>query len=83
MARKPHPSREKFPAPISVVTPPADSLSRRGKKCVIAGMGVVAGGFWILTYTDPAGQNWASTLSPFLLVAGYALIGVGIMAKDS
>jgi hypothetical protein len=25
------------------------------------------------------GQNWASLVSPFLLVAGYAVIGIGII----
>jgi uncharacterized membrane protein len=58
------------------------SISRRGKKLILVGIGVVALGFWVLSYTDPAGQNWASTLSPFLIVAGYVLIGVGIVLPD-
>lgn len=32
--------------------------------------------------TDPMGQNWASNLSPFLILGGYALIGLGIVLKD-
>lgn len=57
-------------------------LSKRGKKCVLAGICVVAVGFWMLIYTDPGGQNWASIISPLLLVVGYALIGVGAVARD-
>jgi hypothetical protein len=57
-------------------------ISKRGKKVIGIGVLGVVLGFWILTYTDPAGQNWASTLSPALLVLGYALIGVGIVLPD-
>lgn len=57
-------------------------VSSRGKKVIMAGVIVVLSGFWILTFTDPAGQNWASTLSPALLILGYAAIGVGIVLPD-
>jgi hypothetical protein len=57
-------------------------LSRRGKKVMGLGAAIVALGFWVLTYTDPAGQNWASTVSPLLLVMGYSAIGVGIVLCD-
>jgi hypothetical protein len=57
-------------------------LSKRGKKVMAAGVVCVVLGFWILTFTDPAGKNWASTLSPALLVLGYTLIGVGIVLPD-
>ena len=49
---------------------------------MLAGVGIVILGFWILTLTDPAGQNWASTLSPFLLIAGYAAIGIATVLRD-
>jgi dipeptide/tripeptide permease len=60
----------------------APAVSRRGKRVIGIGIAIVAIGFWILSYTDPAGQNWASKLSPAILVAGYALIGIGIMLPD-
>src|SRR5580698_1347360 len=82
MARKPHPSREKSPIVVPASTPSAESLSKRGKKCVLAGICVVVVGFCVLAYTDPAGQNWASSVSPFLLVAGYIVIGVGAVVRD-
>ena len=58
-------------------------VSQRGWKVIATGVAVVLLGFWILTYTDPAGQNWASALSPALIVIGYALIGVGIVLPDA
>jgi hypothetical protein len=59
------------------------AISRRGKRVIGIGIGIVVLGFWILSYTDPAGQNWASKLSPAILVAGYALIGIGIVLPDA
>jgi len=57
-------------------------ISRTGKKIILAGMGLLAVGYLVLTKTDPAGQNWASMLSPFLILGGYAVIGVGIIVPD-
>lgn len=57
-------------------------ISRRGWKVIGAGAGAVAAGFIVLSFTDPAGQNWASNLCPFLILGGYATIGAGIMTPD-
>jgi len=57
-------------------------FSRRGKKLMAIGGLLVVLGFGVLTATDPAGRNWASHLSPFLLVLGYTLIGFGIVRGD-
>lgn len=57
-------------------------LSQRGKKFLGIGVALVILGFFVLRLTDPAGQNWASTLSPLLLVSGYVLIGLGIVFPD-
>ncbi len=59
-----------------------EGISRRGWKVIGAGIGIVIIGYYVLSLTDPAGQNWASTLSPFLLLGGYATIGVGIVTRD-
>ncbi|MFN3966237.1 MAG: DUF350 domain-containing protein [Endomicrobiia bacterium] len=58
------------------------SISSRGKKVILIGILVLILGFFILTKTDPEGQNWASILSPFLIVSGYILIAVGIILPD-
>lgn len=60
----------------------APLLSRRGWRIVGIGTGVVILGFIVLTFADPRGQNFASELSPFLILGGYAAIGFGIVAKD-
>jgi len=57
-------------------------LSRRGKITIGVGVALVAIGFYILTFTDPAGQNWASHLCPFVILGGYAVIGIGIVLPD-
>jgi hypothetical protein len=67
-------------AASSLVRPPL--LSSRGKRFLAAGALFVFAGFLLLTRTDPAGQNGASFWSPFLLVVGYLLIGIGFGVKD-
>jgi len=74
--KKAHEGQEKTEAPKAPV------ISRRGWKVIGAGLGTVVLGFFVLSLTDPRGQNFASTLSPFLLIGGYTLIGFGIVAKD-
>jgi hypothetical protein len=56
------------------------TLSARGWKIVALGIGLAAVGYVLLSFTDPAGRNWASRLSPFVIVGGYATIGFGILA---
>ncbi len=57
-------------------------VSKRGWKVIGAGVGVAALGYVVLSFTDPAGQNWASNLCPFLILGGYAAIAVGIVLPD-
>ena len=58
-------------------------ISNRGWKVIGSGIGIVVIGFIVLSYTDPAGQNWASNLSPFLILGGYATIAVGIILPEA
>lgn len=58
------------------------AFSRRGWRLLFTGIGVCASGYVILSFTDPGGKNWASRVSPFVILAGYALMGAGIVAKD-
>ena len=60
-----------------------EGVSKRGWKVIGLGAGIVAAGFFVLSLTDPGGQNWASNLSPFLILGGYAIIGIGIVLPDS
>jgi len=78
-------NKRRHPKDVSTKSTDAKAVpvvSRRGKKVIGAGVLMVLFGFWILTYVDPAGQNWAGMLSPALLVLGYGLIGLGIVLPD-
>ena len=59
-----------------------ESISKRGWKVIGLGIGIVAFGFYILSLTDSQGQNWASKLSPFLILGGYATIAIGIIFPE-
>jgi len=57
---------------------PYEPLSYRGKVLAGAGGVLVLAGFVLLSFADPLGRNLPATLSPFLLIGGYAAIGVGL-----
>ncbi len=67
----------------SEALPSGPIISKRGKITMAAGVALAAVGYYVLTLTDPAGQNWASNLCPFLILGGYAAIGVGIILPDA
>ena len=74
MAKPKKTSKEKVPT----TPPPSEALSPRGKVLVKAGGGLVLLGFLVLSRADSLGRNWAASLSPFLILGGYAAIGVGL-----
>ena len=55
-------------------------ISKRGKIIIATGIGLVIIGFLVLTKTNPQGDNWASIISPFLLIGGYITIAIGIIS---
>ncbi|TBR24824.1 hypothetical protein EPO15_03310 [bacterium] len=59
-----------------------DPISAVGKKTIVAGVVLAAAGFMVLTKADAMGRNWAGTLSPFLILGGYAVMGWGIFRDD-
>jgi len=59
-----------------------ERLSKRGIKTIAGGIGLLVVGFFVLTLTDPHGRNWASTVSPILILGAYAVIGFGIFLGD-
>ena len=60
-----------------------DSISSTGKKTIAGGVLLAAVGFLVLTRADSMGRNWAASLSPFLILGGYALMGWGIFRDDA
>jgi hypothetical protein len=57
-------------------------ISKLGRKVIFSGIAVLILGFIVLTKTDPSGQNLASMVSPFLILGGYLIIGIGIFVPD-
>jgi len=57
-------------------------ISKSGKKLIIAGICILVLGFFILSKTDPEGQNWASIVSPFFIIGAYVIIGFGIIIPE-
>ncbi len=59
-------------------SPPSEALSSQGK--VLAGVGgaLVIAGFVLLSFADAMGRNLPALVSPFLLIGGYAAIGLGL-----
>lgn len=74
MAKNKKTHKEKVPAP----PPPSEALSSRGKALLWAGGSSVLLGFAVLSRADASGRNWAASLAPFLILGGYAAIGVGL-----
>lgn len=60
----------------------AEPLSRRGKRTIFWGILLLVAGFFLLTFTDPEGRNWASFLSPLLILGAYGVIATGIFLPD-
>jgi hypothetical protein len=71
-------NKKTMKADVPAPPPPTEPLSAGGKRLVLAGAALVVLGFLVLTQADSLGRNWASRLSPFLLIAGYAAVGVGL-----
>lgn len=57
-------------------------ISKRGWRIIAAGAAIAILGYIVLSLTDPKGQNFASKLSPILILSGYITIGAGILARD-
>jgi hypothetical protein len=49
----------------------------------VVGIVLLVMGFCLLRLTDPAGRNWASLLSPFLLLLGYGAIGFSLYTPSA
>jgi len=59
--------------------PETKGISQRGKIVILCGISLLVIGFFIPTKTNPEGSNWASILSPILIISGYIVIAIGII----
>lgn len=57
---------------------PSEPLTPQGQLLVGAGGVLVVAGFILLSFADAQGRNLPALVSPFLLIGGYAAIGVGL-----
>lgn len=60
-----------------------EGITPAGWKTIAGGVGLLLLGFATLSLTDPEGRNWASSLCPFLILGGYAVIALGIFLPES
>lgn len=67
---------------LSASAPDEEAISPAGKRTIGAGIAVLILGFVFLTLTDPYGRNWASTVSPLLILGAYVIIAYGIFLPD-
>ncbi|OGS41227.1 MAG: hypothetical protein A2506_00960 [Elusimicrobia bacterium RIFOXYD12_FULL_66_9] len=79
MAKNKKTMKKDVPAPPA----PSEILSSRGKALLVAGGSSVLLGFLVLSRADPMGSNLASSVSPFLILGGYAAIAVGLFLPAS
>lgn len=78
--------KHKKPAPLAPAQKDQEEggdITSRGWKVIALGLGTLVSGFLLLTRTDPAGRNWASDLSPLLILGGYAIIAWGILLPEA
>lgn len=62
---------------------PERSFDAWRKKWVGGGVLVSSFGFLLLLLTDPMGRNWASHLSPVLILAGYGWIAAALLVPSA
>jgi len=73
MKRKNTAKKDHFAPPL-----PYEPVSPRGKALAAAGGALVVAGFVLLSFADSMGRNLPAQISPFLLIGGYAAIGLGL-----
>lgn len=53
----------------------------RKKVTFIVGLISIFIGLFLLTLTNPEGNNWASILSPLMIIGGYIVVIVALLLK--
>ena len=54
----------------------------RKKVTLMVGLTSIFIGFFLLTLTNPEGNNWASILSPLMIIGGYIVVIIGLLLKS-
>ncbi len=75
-----HRRGDKKPKKASLSEPSQPPLfSWWGKRLMWGGVFLALLGFWVLSWCDPLGRNWASWVSPILILGGYFLLALGLV----
>lgn len=56
-------------------------ITKRGFKVIVVGILSLIFGFVLLSFSNSEGNNFASIISPFVIIFSYVLIGIGIITK--
>jgi hypothetical protein len=67
------------PASLSSQT---QKLALRKTVTLTVGTASIVIGLFLLTLTNPEGNNWASILSPLMIIGGYVIVIVGLLLKS-
>lgn len=74
--------KNKRPPSAATPTPPAVAprplIGKTGLKLIGAGLLLLVVGYIVLSFADAKAQNLAGKVSPFLILGGYALVGLGL-----
>jgi hypothetical protein len=57
-------------------------FNKKSLKCIGAGILALVIGYAVLSFADSKAQNIPGKLSPFLILGGYALIGIGLFVRE-
>jgi hypothetical protein len=63
------------------LSPQTEKQAFRKKVTLIAGTASIVIGLFLLKYTNPEGNNWASILSPLMIIGGYVVVIIGLLLK--
>lgn len=56
-------------------------ISKLGRKIILISIFTLVLGFFLLKFTNPEGNNWASRVAPIVIILSYIFIAVGIMIR--
>jgi hypothetical protein len=54
-------------------------ISFTGKKIILFSIVLLIVGFGLLKFSDPEGTNWASIISPFVIIFSYIGMAIGLL----
>ncbi|NNN06710.1 MAG: hypothetical protein HKL90_12485 [Elusimicrobia bacterium] len=66
---------------VPAAPPPSARMTPEGRVLTVAGGVLVLFGFLALSRADASGRGLAARVCPFLILGGYALVGLGLWRR--